>query len=322
MALHAGTESLIAPMAIFPSATIGAFSPSDALTDERRSRVISGADVLVRAGFNVRFAPNAFQISPNITSKIRGRDTDIYDLLNDTETHCLIATHGGKSCIDMVSAHLDYSFIRKQRKPIIGFSDVCIILNLIATKSGLISFYGPNVLSKIDQSHWSDLRSLNVSSPDFGCSSFFKNTLNYCNVRSGSSMGYLFGGNLECFANGLLLSKANYETPNPGIFIWESSGITAGAAYQILSALRLSGFLDNVSGMIIGDSFRDPIESLSTCFDLVVRACEGTNFPILFMPGFGHSSVTENPIIPLGARAHIDSTTGLIEVLDQYVFAG
>ena len=46
MALHAGTESLIAPMAIFPSATIGAFSPSDALTDERRSRVISGADVL------------------------------------------------------------------------------------------------------------------------------------------------------------------------------------------------------------------------------------------------------------------------------------
>jgi muramoyltetrapeptide carboxypeptidase len=312
-------ENLTLPKAIFPTATIGAFTPSDALTDQRKVRVVSGAASLVNVGYKVRFAKNALDFCSSTDLKMRGRDTDILELLHDPDINALIATHGGKSCIDLIRNGLDYSLIRKQRKAIIGFSDVCILLNLITSNSGLISFYGPNVLSKIDQSHWSDLRSLNKTSSDFCRAKLFQNTAAYTCIRGGSSVGHLFGGNLECFTNGLLLSKAKYKPPNPGIFIWESSGLTAGDAYQILSALRHSGFLDNVTGMVIGDAFRDPVNSLSECLDSVVNACEGTTFPIVFKPGFGHGDSIENPIIPLGARAFLDATRGEIEVLDQYI---
>jgi muramoyltetrapeptide carboxypeptidase len=308
----------VAPKSLFPGAVIGAFSPSDPVGALRKPRVDAGVAALSRADFVVQYSEYAF-VTERGLGGLRGRVEDIFSLATNPKVNGMIATHGGKSCIDLLTGGLDFELIRHARKPIIGFSDVCVLLNAITAKTGLITFYGPNVLSKIEQSAWSDLRSLNSSSTDFGRRELI--TLgggNLC-VRAGDCVGHLFGGNLECYINSLLLSGSDYRPGSGGVFFWESSGITAGEAYQVFRALRMSGFLESLSGMIIGDAFRDKTNTTPQCLEVVLEACSNTQFPILYSPTFGHAEGLENPILPIGANVHLDSRSGVVEALQAYI---
>lgn len=313
--------SRVVPCSLFPGALIGAFSPSDPVGALRKPRVDAGVETLSRADFVVQYSDNAFVTQKGLGG-LRGRVDDILSLVSNSKIKGLIATHGGKSCIDLLTGGLDFELIRNAKKPIIGFSDVCVLLNAITVKTGLITFYGPNVLSKIEQSAWSDLRSLNSSSKDFGRRELIPSSDGNICVRDGDCVGRLFGGNLECFVNSLLLSGSEYRPDAGGIFFWESSGVTAGEVYQIFRALGMSGFLESLCGMIIGDAFRDKSNTTSQCLEVVLEACINTQFPILYSPTFGHAQGLENPIFPIGADVHLDSRSGVVESLQAYIVVG
>lgn len=308
----------IAPYSLYPGAMLGAFSPSDPIDAQRRRRVEAGARALSQSGYIVKYSDHAFFENDGLGSS-RGRVEDILSLTSDPKVSGLIATHGGKSCIDLLTGNLDFNLIRDARKPIIGFSDVCVLLNAITARTGLVTFYGPNVLSKIDQSKWSDLRTLNSASREFGRQELISASDGYLCVRTGSCVGHLFGGNLECYVNSLLLSRSNFRPAPGGIFFWESSGVSAGETYQIFRALDMSGFLQTLSGMIIGVAFQDPSRPISQCLQVVLEACSSTQFPILYSPSFGHSSELENPILPIGAEVHLDAGSGVLMSLQAYV---
>jgi len=301
---------------------IGAFSPSDFLGGDRQARTReAAAELQIRIARETIFAENAFAQFGTNAGTVKERIADIEQLLEIDDVYALIATYGGKACNQLVN-NLPYKKIKATQKPIIGFSDVSVLDNAITSATGLVTFYGPNILAKLDQSDWGGLESLRPECERFHTEYIFgsNESIGAKSVRAGRATGRLFGGNIECFVYGNLIPKQDLSFFKDGIFFWESGGLLPREVDQILTSLALSGFLDQISGMIIGDAFleegyewfrSDPLES-------VLKATSGYNFPIIYHPNFGHKKL-ENPIIPIGVRAEMDADQISIKAIEGYL---
>lgn len=299
---------------------IGLFSPSEWLGDSRPEHVRDGAEFLERQGFKVQYARN-FQAQDTIRAGTPGqRLADINELLDRTDVHALLATWGGKACNHLVP-NLPYEKLETMRKPVIGFSDTCVLSNAITAQTGLVTFYGPNIAGKLNESSWSDLAWLKRSF-DWQTANILKGShdVGALTLRSGTATGRLVGGNLNCFVLGVVLSKLDLGFFDGGIFFWEDVGLTPRQIDQFLTGLINVGFMDRINGMIIGDFFHaennewlrsDPLES-------VMHAIRDYKFPVVYAPSFGHRKL-ENPVFPIGARSMLDADRISLTVLDPVV---
>jgi muramoyltetrapeptide carboxypeptidase len=314
-------KSILCPRPIKIKSRVGAFSPSDLVGGDRPEKVMRGVQTLEDIGFEIVLGQNVFAQDGIRAGTVEQRIQDVRDLVLREKVSALIATYGGKACNQLIDS-FPISDIAEKRIPVLGFSDIAVLLNLITATTGLVTFYGPNILAKLDQSDWGDLGALNVNSVRFQPTNVFGDLskVGARPFRSGRASGRLFGGNLECFIYGVLLTKVNIDLFNGGIFFWESSGLTPREVDQIFVALDKSGFLARISGMVIGDAF---VEECYEWFrsdpcDSVVRACAGHSFPILYAPTFGHKKL-QNPIIPIGTLCELDADALQVRAVENYL---
>lgn len=306
--------------ALGPGSCLGIFSPSEPITTDRRARFEQGLEVIRSHGFTVRFGDNAFSHVAYMAGTISQRINDIHDLADDRDVDALFGSWGGKSCNQLLP-HLNFEKLGSARKPILGFSDVCVLLNAVSGRTGLITFHGPNVAGKMYETRHADLELLRRGS--------FKNRTNLLGdpsivdvreLRSGRVEGALFGGNLSTFVLGLVGSE---YMPNPAgaIFFWESGGEAPQIVDQHLQCLRNAGVFDRLGGMVIGDFIRDePTEyKQRDPFDMIMSVLEPYDFPVVYCPTFGHLSHLENPILPIGARCSLDSGAMALSLVERVV---
>jgi len=231
-----------------------------------------------------------------------------------------LGSWGGKCCNQLVS-HLNYQIIGESQKPILGFSDVCVLLNAITAKTHLVTFHGPNVAGKLFETRHANL-SLLTNEHHSTTLNVLGNTesVNTKVIRGGVAEGRLFGGNLTTFVLGLLGSPYMPQFEQ-GIFFWESASERPQIIDQYLAALRNAGMFNKLSGMIIGDfiqeeradyKVRDP-------FDVIRDAVSEYQFPVIYCPTFGHPGNLENPIIPIGAKCRLDSDSMNLTLLESVV---
>ena len=135
---------------------IGIYSPSEPITEERLPRFNKGISVLSSHGYTVKYGDNVFKQNAYMAGTIKERINDINMLLSNNNVKAIMTSWGGKSCNQLLP-YLDYGLIAKQRKPIMGFSDGCVLLNSITYKTGLITFHGPNVAGKLYETKHSDM---------------------------------------------------------------------------------------------------------------------------------------------------------------------
>jgi muramoyltetrapeptide carboxypeptidase len=138
-----------------------------------------------------------------------------------------------------------------------GFSDITVLLNCVTAKTGLVTFHGPNNAGQLGQSAWSDLRCLFPGFPwtEIDLLAGARDLAESQVLREGSARGRLFGGNLNCFVLGVVMSKIELSFFDGGIFFWEEIGLTPRQIDQFLTALVNIGSMDKISGMVVGDFF-------------------------------------------------------------------
>jgi muramoyltetrapeptide carboxypeptidase len=313
-------SNALRPKRLHKGDVVGVFSPSEPITDRRLGRLNEGLSLLRSNGFQTSLAANALKAVYYMAGSVRQRADDISELIENSRINALITSWGGKSCNQLLP-HLNYSAIANARKPLLGFSDGCVLANAITGRTSLVTFYGPNVVGKLSETHHANLALL------FGDENFHDiNLLGNVNaveakvIKSGSAEGRLFGGNLSTFVLGLVGS--DYIPFNAGgLFFWESGGETPQIVHQLLSCIRNAGLFDKLGGMIIGDFIRpepddykrrDPLE-------MILEVTSGFTFPIVYCPTFGHLPNLENPIIPIGLMARMDSSTMTLKPLESVV---
>ena len=310
------------PLSIFSKATnIGVFNPSDALNDRRKNLIYSETDRLRALGFRIIFGE-----SINLTDvtfdevSIGVRISDIQRFLSDPNIGMLMAAWGGKAANQLLE-QFPYDLAQIQRKPMIGFSDTTVLLNAIAAQSNIPTFLGPNVVGKLSESEFGDLRQFQRGFIWKEFSPFRSSENSRVEViNDGNATGKLFGGNLKCFCLGLLLSGFSVKPFSGGIFLIEDTSSSVLEIEQILVSLLASGFFSNCGGILFSPSSDDArpseVQKNMTIKNVLSRVFKDLSIPVVLVDSFGHGK-RSNPALPIGAKVRISTQEKIIQVVDD-----
>ena len=295
--------NLIFPYAINRNPRIGFFSPSVPLLDHRIRFIKEGIDKLTSWGYQVQsISERQFLEWKNLRSA-SVRKKEIYDLLADNSIDILFSVWGGKNSNDLIET-LDYVFIRNNAKPIIGVSDVCVLLNAITSQARIVTYHGPNVVGKLNQTKANELAIMTSSIKELKLvPDDYDEDLTV--VRHGVCKGNLVGGSLGTFTIGLSGTRYMPDFDNI-LFFFESASLDYYQIKQHLKALSLTGFSNRVAGLFVGNLSKVNNDQLPDLYKLLCKFTPNSSIPIIKSNLFGHGEFY-NPCFPIGAVTYIDT---------------
>lgn len=218
---------------------IEVISPSDDITkipmevvERTRSKLKE------RTGLDVKFSKHIFEeYSPEKALE------DLYEAYTDDRVGLVMCYKGGNLANKIVNS-IDYDIIKKNKKPMIGYSDNAILLNAIYLKTGQKNYYGPTFSAfnmdlgfDFTLSNFNDVVrdnknfKLNVSDEysydrkwykNQNDRLFVKNENNIQVINSGVAEGVILGGHMSSFM--YLLNNGFTISDNEVILMVEEDG--------------------------------------------------------------------------------------------------
>jgi len=278
--------------------TIGIISPSGNIKGEEKNVQVA-IDFFKKRGFKIKIG-DCFNKKTYSSSGTRyERVKEINKMFADSEVRVIFCTIGGDTANQVIDL-IDYSLIKKNPKPIIGFSDNTHLLIAINKKTGIKTFHGPNLSTISNLTKDSLEQMFNVLSGKIFDTDFFSE----CDViKEGKTRGLLIGGNL------LIINALNKTEFSPDykdkILFWEDIDEGLSDIEYQLYQLHLSGILGKISGMIIGH-IENPSKDSRPFREIVLELTKEHNYPILKTDCFGHG-IEKFYTFPIGSEVKIDT---------------
>jgi muramoyltetrapeptide carboxypeptidase len=230
------------PISLKPGDNIRIICPSSSLDSRASDKTKKSIAAFKELGLEVSFSKNCF----NQSASKQQRLDDLHQAFIDQEVNGVFAGTGGFSSNDLIQ-DIDFKLIKARPKVFCGYSDITVLLNAIYSKTGLVTYHGPNfngVGSETGKEFTHDYikkclmsrrtYDLGISSEWFdkqycdchenGEESQHKNEGWWSLGASGIVDGRLIGGNLSCLAllagtrfmpglaNSILLLEDYYES--------------------------------------------------------------------------------------------------------------
>ena len=291
-------------------------------------------------GLRVVETPHALMGSGYIYEHPEKRAADLHWALENPEVKGIITNMGGDDSYRLLP-YLDYELIRSHPKIFMGFSDITTSCCIFA-HAGVMSYYGPNLLTPIAQPGRLDeytenaMRRALFSGEMIGrvepCGRFtpiewqdkreedilWQENPGYELIQgSGRVRGRLIGG---CMGP---LKQIMGTEVFPGRELWEGSILfmenlspynSALAVLHGWRALAASGALDVCAGIITPAMGNEDREAL---LKVLKHEVHRGDIPVLAGVDFGHR--TPMTVLPVGALAEIDCQNGSFAILESGV---
>lgn len=314
---------------MFPSFPISATEP---IRYERGIKYLENKGFQVKNGF--LYKKNDFYRS----GTIKERAAEFNDLLYDENIQIIMTSIGGNNT-NSILPYIDYEYIKKHPKIIIGFSDITALLLAIYAKTGLVTFYGPDIASSfgelppfVDWTFESFNAFVNGISVPYNYempiawteefidwSEQDRAKKQYSNqwvcVKQGTCQGRLIGGNLNTMEG--FFGTEYMPTINKGdILFIEDAEKDAYTIERSFSLLKLAGVFDKVSGIILGkhEKFDDNGTGRKP-YEILLEVIGNTSIPILaeFDCCHTHPMLT----MPIGCEVLLDATNKKIILMEE-----
>ncbi len=321
---------IIKPRKLKTGDVVGVISPSSPVISKRD--LSRGMKVLESLGFKPKLAPRALEVHANYQAGTREeRLTDLHSMFADDEVRGIFCTSGGYASIQLLQ-DIDWDIVRKNPKVFVGYSDITTLLNSMYEKSGLITFHGPMIEGLMGETKGGKYTVKNLKETVMkGEARKLTTFTEWKTLKPGKVEGHLVGGNLNVLT---ALLGTPYEPKWDGkILFWEEVNETIEGLDNYLWRLRISKIFKKIEGMIIGkvtdiqsidDDDNDKwatLEKPPVLEDVILRATEGFNFPILYGVDFGHD--VPSLTLPVGARVNLNCPApgriGSISILEKYL---
>lgn len=255
------------------------------------------------------FSKNCF----NMHRSISNINDDINEAMDDTSVDYVMASIGGFSCNSLLT-HINWE---KWTKPMIGFSDITVLLNAAFKKTKKIHYLGPMLISFAQpeplrkQVRDQLMLALNENSYYLEKSEIWSDDEWWLNnnkrthkkteftiIKPGSAKGILLGGNLSSLQ---LLIGTEYlpDFHNSILFIEEDKDETYSKIKRMLDHLLTVNILNNVKGILIGrmpSNYDSPIKFFEEYF-------KDFEIPIIYGLDLGHTD--PHYTIPIGSEITI-----------------
>lgn len=270
-------------------------------------RVRAGAVRLEQRGYRVSLAPNIDRVYRDyLAGPDDERVAELNHYLNSDDVDALFFSRGGYGAMRVLDA-VDYDAIRRNPRPIVGFSDITALHNAVALRAGVASFHGP--MLNLD---FHDGMSPDVEEWFFamlsGAAPLTHRFSREQVLVDGEAEGILFGG---CLSLTTALTATPYDFwIDDGIWFWEDVGEEPYRLDRMLTHLDLSGRLRRIRGVLIG--------KLKGCGSepevaaLLREKLGSRGIPVVRDLPFGHFG--NNLLMPIGAPVRVSTSDGAFTV--------
>lgn len=249
---------------------------------------------------------------------LAGKDEHRLAALNaaiaDPECRAVFLARGGYGLLRIL-AQVDGKALLEHPKPIVGFSDVTVLLAACAN-AGVAAVHGP-MISQFAGLPTEDRESLFrlLENPEPGVLLTGLEA-----VVPGVARGPLLGGNLEVLSR--LLGTPLQPQFEGAVLFLEEVGELPYRVDRLLTHFDLAGVLAQISGVVIGDftecdEVEDEVLQHPTTREVLVERLERLSVPVVLGGTFGHGE--RNTALPYGTLVHLDAANGTLVALEGAV---
>ena len=304
--------------------TVGIVAPASPPTDPKD--VDAHCAALEKFGFKPKLAPNVRQRLGFLAGTDQERADDLMSMFADPDVKAIFCVRGGYGCARLLPL-LDYHFIRRHPKILVGFSDITSLHCALLTRARLLSFHGPTLNTNltsdnpnpfVEKSLW---RTIMEPSPSGGlCDGYTQNTVSI--LTGGIATGQLVGGNLSVLVTTL---GTPYEPRfKDNLLFFEDVDEDPYSFDRMLTQLLNAGALQQVTGVAVGlnQVRKDPDavstkEYMQTVHDVLTDRLKPLGVPVVIGLPFGH--VRWNATLPVGIEARLDGEKGDLIITESAV---
>ena len=321
------------------SLTIGVFSSSSPVSATVPVRYNRGKEYLASKSICVVDGKLCGKQDHYRSGSIKERADEFNQLLYNENIQVLMAAIGGYNT-NSILPYIDYEYLKKHPKVIIGYSDTTALLLGIYAKTGIVTFYGPALASSFGEfptfvdmtfdyfkniicddfslpyeykmpSVWTD-EFIDWSRQDRGKEEY-KNS--WVCVNPGVCRGRLIGGNLNTM-QGIFGTEYMPEIKEGDILFIEDSLKDACTIERSFSMLKLAGVFDKVSGIILGkhEKFDDNGTGRKP-YEVLLEVLDGCKIP--FLAEFDCCHTHPMFTMPIGCQVELDTEHKRVELLEN-----
>lgn len=275
---------------------IGIAAPSSPF---KKELFLKGIEVVKKMGFEIFYCDDIFSSERYLAGDDTRRAKELHELFTNKKIKAILFARGGYGSQKIIPL-LNLELIKKNRKRVVGFSDLTALLTFLRQKAELPTAYGPSIthLGKHN-----DPQTLNSLKQCLFSSATAPIDLEKCSVmKQGKAKGILVGGCLSLLATSM---GTPYELKTDGnILFFEDTDEKVYAIDRMLTQFKNAGKLKRVKGILIGSLAPKEGEphSMSEMLQKVLADFQG---PIVagLQTGHTHPFVT----LPLGVSVTIDT---------------
>lgn len=331
---------------ILPAAQLGAsafvWSPSSASATIYPRRLARGCSALEALGYSVHVAPSASSNSGAQYLDAASLANEAHEAVRNESIGLIVATSGGWTSLSLLP-HLDMELLAKHPTAFMGYSDLTVLLNVITSRTGMITYLGPMILPEFGEygGIWpftrnSFLRAITAKPGDHWqienapvwtdemlpwetADSRVRTGTSHSDpprtLRPGFGDGYLWGGSIRSLA--LLAGTPYWPCPSgQSVLAFEDEGMSPDELFAYLTALKWAGAFDRCVAILMGRFSRPRSNTAGyTDLDSVIRNVVPTHIPIIAGLDFGHTEPKHT--LPLGAYLTVNATTTTCQITIQ-----
>ncbi|MAP03903.1 MAG: LD-carboxypeptidase [Halieaceae bacterium] len=310
------------PKRLRPGDTIGLVAPASVTYESLQLQI--ALEALEAMGLKVKVGPHVMDRFGYLAGKDKDRASDINAAFADAQIDAVFALRGGWGASRLLP-FLDFDLISKNPKIFLGYSDITSLLNAIYAKADVVTFHGPNVMSRWNEFTYEgmrevlfDARASTYSNPEVIDDDLVARKHRIQTINAGKATGHLIGGNLTLMS--ALVGTPYFPDARGAILFLEDVGEAIYRVDRMMTQLKLSGVLGQVSGIVFGHfTGVKPNPGLGNfaLMDILRQHCEPLGVPCYFGAMIGH--VEQQSTVPVGAVAEMDAGAGVLRLKEPAV---
>jgi muramoyltetrapeptide carboxypeptidase len=290
-----------------PGDCVGIVAPASHIPRANEEYLEQGLERVRKMGFAIKCSPSLRERKHlYLAGKDQERAEELMAMFCDPEVKAILCSRGGYGSQRLIP-YLDADQIRSHPKPLVGCSDITVLLIYLLQQCLLIPFHGPNVATRQfvhgdTEMALSLKRALTSAVPiaEITCSM----------LRGGETEAEIIGG---CLSSLVTVLGTPYEPDLQGkVLFLEDVNEPPYKIDRMLTHLKSAGKLAGVKGVIFGQMPGcDTDDGLLR--EMLLDVLESIEGPILF--GFPSGHGPRNLTIPLGVPVRISK--GVVSFLRE-----
>lgn len=313
----------ILPPRLNPGAQVALIAPSGPLLE--RDDLTRASELCVALGYQPRLGPNAGSAYGYLAGTDDQRISDLNAALTSPEVDAVWCIRGGNG-MNRIVHRVDFNGFARNPKPVIGYSDITVLLLSLWARTGVVTFHGPiarTPMPNFQRFHFDRVLTSVAPPGRLGAHNPPQDVLVPTNRRifslsGGKARGRLIGGNLTLVQ--ALIGTPYFPTLDGAILFLEDVDEDVYRVDRMLAHLRLAGALDRLAGVAIGrfTEMSRGGDGGALGFDEVLHTYFGSlGIPVAVGFPFGH--IDDQWTLPVGVEAELDADAGTLSLLEAAV---